>query len=153
MAKTKNRYYYPINADKIIRITYDESPAHKGPLKESVDFVVPVGTPVKAARRGKVVDILDGSEIGGEDRKFEEFGNFVEIEHDNEEYSEYEHLRKGLLVKVGDMVKRGQMIGYSGDTGWIAQLGPHLHFMVGKYGKTIKDYKTLEIVWRKSGNL
>jgi len=150
MAKTKNLYSYPIDLDKIVRITYDESPAHVGPLKYSVDFIVPEGTPIKAAFDGKVIDIKVDSDTGGIEKKFEEFGNYIEIQHANGECSEYEHLRKnGALVKPGDEVKRGQVIGYSGATGWLAQLGPHLHFMVGKYGKTIKNYHTLKIEFKK----
>lgn len=142
---TKNVYRLPMDRKRIVKTTYNESPAHVGPLKHSVDFIVPEGTPVKAAASGIVVDLLDGSEVGGSHKKFEKFGNFVEIEHANGEYSEYEHLRKGLLVKVGDKVRKGQVIGHSGATGWLAHLGPHLHFMVGVYGRTVKEYKTLEI--------
>ena len=142
---TKNIYRLPIDQKRIVGKAYDESPAHVGPLKHSVDFIVPEGTPVKAAASGVVVDILDGSETGGPQKKFEKYGNFVEIEHPNEEYSEYEHLRKGLLVKIGDKVRKGQIIGYSGATGWLAHLGPHLHFMVGVYGRTAKEYKTVTI--------
>jgi len=36
-------------------------------------------------------------------------------------------------LKIGDKVKTGQIIGYSGKTGWIAHLGPHLHFDVHIY--------------------
>jgi len=117
-------------------------------LRYAVDFIVPEGTPVKAAADGKVVDVKDDSEIGGESAELEQHGNYVEIEHDNRECSEYEHLRKnGAVVRVGEHVKRGQIIGYSGATGWIAHLGPHLHFMVGTYDK--KTYETLEIRWNK----
>jgi glutamate 5-kinase len=52
-------------------------------------------------------------------------------------------------VKVGDKVKRGQIIGYSGATGWTASLRSHLHFHVGVYGKTIEDFRTLRIIWSK----
>ncbi len=148
MALTLNKYDYPIDRNKIIRITYDESPAHVGNLGHSVDFIVKEGTPVRAACDGKVVDVKDDSDIGGSDQSLEKFGNYIEIGHEHGEYSEYEHLRKGgAIVKKGNIVKQGQIIGYSGATGWLAHLGPHLHFMVGKYGKTIDDYHTLEIVW------
>jgi murein DD-endopeptidase MepM/ murein hydrolase activator NlpD len=143
--KTKNVYRLPIDRKRIVRTSYDESPAHVGPLKHSVDFIVPEGTPIKAAASGVVVDLMDGSVIGGPQKKLEKYGNFVEIEHSNGEYSEYEHLTKGLPVKKGDKVRKGQIIGYSGATGWLAHLGPHLHFMVGVYRRTDKEYKTLEV--------
>ena len=149
--KTRNKYIYPVEINKDVRITYDESPAHVDNLRNSVDFIIPEGTPIKAVLDGVVVDVKSDSDIGGPDKSFEEFGNFVEIEHSNGEYSEYEHLKKnGVLVKIGDRVKQGQIIGYSGNTGWMAHLGPHLHFMVGKYGKTNSDYETLKIEWENT---
>jgi murein DD-endopeptidase MepM/ murein hydrolase activator NlpD len=146
--KTKNVYSFPVGKRHIIQISYNDSPAHVGNLKHSIDFIVPEGTPVKAAAGGIVVDTKDGSNIGGKEKKFEKFGNFVEIEHANKEYSEYEHLSK-VIVKVGEKVRKGQLIGYSGSTGWIANMGPHLHFMIGIYGKNAKDYKTLKVVFVK----
>ncbi len=151
--KTKNRYLYPIELTKKVRVTYDESPAHIGRLKHAVDFIISEGTPIKASLEGIVVDVKQDSNIGGPDKSFDKFGNYIEIEHRNGEYSIYEHLRKdGALVKIGDKVTAGQIIGYSGNTGWMAQLGPHLHFDVHRYHKPfgLEDYKTLEIHWQTS---
>ena len=128
-------------------IQYHKSPAHVGALEYAVDFIVPEGTPVVAAAEGVIADIQLDSDRGGSAKEFEPLGNFIEIEHDHGEYSEYEHLRKdGVAVRVGQRVVRGQVIGYSGATGWLAHLGSHLHFMVGTYG-TADEYKTLEIQW------
>jgi murein DD-endopeptidase MepM/ murein hydrolase activator NlpD len=119
--RTKNKYKYPVDVIGKIRISYDESPAHVGNLKYSVDFICEKGTPVKAVADGIVVDLKSDSDIGGEKKEFEPMGNFIELEHNDGEYSEYEHLRKdGVLVEIGDKVKLGQVIGYSGATGWIA---------------------------------
>ncbi|MDO8661276.1 MAG: M23 family metallopeptidase [Candidatus Woesearchaeota archaeon] len=135
---------------KRIRITSDESPAHTGTLKHSVDFICAEGTPVCAAADGKVIEIKSDGILGGKTQDFEKHGNYVEIEHANEEYSEYEHLKpEGIVVVVGQFVRKGELIGFTGVTGWLAHLGPHLHFMVGKYGKTVKDYQTLKIKWEK----
>ena len=148
--KTKNEYQHPTqNAT----VTSDKSPAHIGRLKHAVDFIIPEGTPIKAALDGIVVDVKQDSNIGGSDESFDKFGNYIEIEHRNDEYSIYEHIRKdGALVKVGDRVKTGQIIGYSGNIGWMAHLGPHLHFDVHKYHKPFgaEDYETLEINWNIS---
>ena len=91
MAETKNAYIYPVDENRIVRITYDESPAHVGPLKNSVDFIVREGTPVKAAADGVVIEMKDDSNIGGTGKKCESQGNYIEIRHANSEYSEYEH--------------------------------------------------------------
>jgi murein DD-endopeptidase MepM/ murein hydrolase activator NlpD len=146
--KTKNRYLSPVEMNDRVQMSYNESPAHVGNLKYAIDFIVKERTPVKAAADGIVIDLKFDSDIGGVDKKLEPFGNFIEIEHENDEYSEYEHLQKDrVVVKMGDKVKKGQIIGYSGAMGYLAHLGPHLHFMVGKYGKTIDDYETLKIIW------
>ena len=146
--RTKNQYTYPIAINSKIRTSYDESPAHVGNLRHSVDFIVEEGTPISATADGIVIDLKSDSNVGGEGKEFEPMGNFIELKHDNEEYSEYEHLRKnGVLVKVGDKIKKSQVVGYSGATGWLAHLGPHLHFMVGRYGESNDDYETLEVIW------
>lgn len=146
--KTKNKYLHPVKITNEVRITPDESPAHVGRLKYAVDFIIPEGTPIKAAADGIVIDIKQNSSIGGTDESFDKFGNYIEIKHEDE-YSIYEHIKEnGALVKVGDAVSVGQVIGYSGNTGWMAHLGPHLHFDVHKYiGTKSEDYETLEIQW------
>ncbi|MEK7202921.1 MAG: M23 family metallopeptidase [Patescibacteria group bacterium] len=147
--RTKNKYMYPVEINDQVRISYNESPAHIGNLKYSVDFIIPKGTPVIAAMDGIVIDLKLNSNVGGADKELELFGNFIEIQHENDEYSEYEHLQiqKEVIVKLGQKVKKGDIIGRSGGTGYLAHLEPHLHFMVGKYGDTIDDYETLEIIW------
>ncbi len=150
--KRKNKYIYPVTITKKVRITYNESPAHQGYLIHAVDFITPINTPIKAARSGVVVEVKSDSTIGGTTKNYDRFGNFIELKHTNNEYSIYEHLRKnGSLVKVGDKVKTGQLIGYSGDTGWIANLGPHLHFNVHRYiGKSTSQYRSIKILWKNS---
>ena len=151
---TRNYYRYPI--DLVDRSIMDKtsSPAHNGLLKNAVDFIVPEGTAIKAANKGVIMDIKQDSNIGGNEKKFDKFGNYIEIKHDNEEYSIYEHIKiKSVLVKIGDQVKEGQIIGYSGNTGWMGGLGPHLHFDVHKYfSKGINDYETLEIKWKRKSS-
>ena len=147
--KTKNTYFYPIKNVNNMKITYNESPAHVERLKHAVDFIVPEGTLIVAACEGVVVDVKQDSDLGGVDERFDAWGNYIEIRHSNNEYSIYEHLMKqSSKVKVGDTVKQGQIIGHSGNTGWMAHLGPHLHFDVHTYfGTGSEDYETLEIVW------
>lgn len=142
---TINKYRLPIDKNKIVRIYKNKSLTHKI-YRNSIDFVCPVGTPIKAAADGIVIDVKAASNKGGHSRHFEKYENFIEIRHKNDEYSYYGHIKKGgALVKIGDKVKVGQIIGYSGRVGWLANLvnEPHLHFMVGRY-----DYKTLRIRFR-----
>ena len=90
-----------------------------------------IGTHVHAARGGVVVGSRDDSSIGGPDKKYEWDANYVLIKHDDGTYGHYVHLQKGgNRVKVGDIVKPGDWIGCSGNTGHTT--GPHLHFAVFK---------------------
>lgn len=148
--ESENNYLYPVELFNNARIMFTESPAHVGRLQFAVDFIIPIGTFVKAALDGTVVNVKQDSGIGGLNRILDKLGNYIEIKHDNDEYSIYEHIAKnGSLVEVGDEVKAGQTIGYSGSTGWIAHLGPHLHFNVHKYfGEGPEDYETLDIAWK-----
>ena len=77
----------------------------------------------------------------GYSKAFAKYGNFVTIEHDDATLGTYYHLKKfGAYVKVGDIVKRGELIGYSGNTGYSS--GPHLHFEVYK----ITDKRTIQSI-------
>ena len=97
---------------------------HRGFFEYSWDFWMSIGTEVLAARDGNVVEVaVDMDGIGFF------HGNRIIIQHNDRTKAVYAHLKKdGALVKLGDMVKRGQPIGYSGMVG--ATINPHLHFHV-----------------------
>ncbi|HEY9720578.1 MAG TPA: M23 family metallopeptidase, partial [Oscillatoriaceae cyanobacterium] len=107
---------------------------HTGDDAYAADFVMPVGTPVRAARGGVVFETKSDSDRGGADPSFVNDANYVYIWQDSGDFAVYAHFEKdGVVVKVGQRVQRGDLIGYSGQTGWAT--GPHLHFDV----KTAKD--------------
>lgn len=82
---------------------------------------MPIGTPVLAARDGVVI-YVDVDHEG-----FQPLANYILIEHADGDRTGYAHLRRnGSLVKVGDSVRQGQSIGYSGKEG--IALFAHLHF-------------------------
>jgi murein DD-endopeptidase MepM/ murein hydrolase activator NlpD len=99
----------------------------------AIDFVMPIGTPVVAARSGVVVAARDSFPDGnGED--LEE--NFVFVRHADATIGRYFHLtRDGADVDVGDSVAQGQPIGRSGNSG--QSTGPHLHFDVQRCGPNL----------------
>jgi len=86
-------------------------------LHEGIDFIADVGTPVFAAAGGVVVFA----------EYHTQYGNMVEIDHGNDFITRYAHASK-LLVKVGEVVRRGRKIADVGSTG--RSTGPHLHFEV-----------------------
>lgn len=131
LEKSKNKYFKPFPKKTIIRgITYD-SPAHVGPFKGAVDFLVGLGTSTLAPLDGQVVAVVDGNERYGPSEEFANDVNYITIKHRNDEFSQVLHLAKGSSkVKVGDKVYAGQEIATSGNSGWMT--APHLHFFVFK---------------------
>jgi len=110
------------------------STSHTGRSLYAVDYGVSIGTPVYAMRSGRIVNILQSfPDIGG-GRESINWANLVVVEHDGGYRSAYLHLQQGFAgkvgIRVGDYVKAGQLIGYSGNSGW--STGPHLHVEVHK---------------------
>ncbi len=98
---------------------------------QCLDFDLKENSPVCAARDGQVVALKQDSDIGGPDARFGKDANYVVILHSDGTWANYDHLRRnGAAVELGQWVKAGQVIGYSGHTGWAK--GPHLHFDVRK---------------------
>ena len=103
----------------------------------AVDFAMPEGTEIRAARDGVVVSIQNKYVESGVTIDFATKGNVVVIEHDDGTLALYGHLyRYGILVNEGQRVKKGNLIAYSGNTGM--STGPHLHFTVFK----VEDFNT-----------
>ncbi len=82
-----------------------------------VDIVAPVGTVVRAARSGRVLESRPDFERG--------WGWTVVLEHPDGWITRYAHMSANL-IKKGELVQRGQAIGRVGNTG--RSTGPHLHF-------------------------
>lgn len=93
-------------------------------LHTGIDLAAPTGTPVYAAKEGRV--IFAGSHGG--------YGLMVRIRHQNGFATYYAHLSK-IHVKTGDWVVENQRIGDVGNTG--RSTGSHLHFEIRKYGKPV----------------
>lgn len=149
MTKAKNNYTLPLPKKSVQKWTKRGSSAHKGKLKHSLDFTCEEGTPVYASCSGEVVWVKDDSNKGGNHRRYWFDGNRIVLKHKNGEYSAYEHLQyQGAMVKVGEEVRKKQLIGYSGNTGFSE--GPHLHFEVFiKPNKEESEGTTVRIEMKK----
>lgn len=100
-------------------------------MHEGVDYVVPEGTPIYASAGG-VVSYADNHPS---------YGNMVEIEHGNDIITRYAHASK-VLVKVGQVVRRGEKIAEVGSTG--RSTGNHLHFEVRYKGSAQNPVRFLK---------
>ena len=105
---------------------------HKG-----IDMAALAGTPVRAALAGKVTEA----------RYSPGYGNYILIRHDGQYKTRYAHLQK-ILVKAGQYVKEGTVIGKVGATGKVAKSkggtsASHLHFEVYSQGRPIDPFFVL----------
>jgi len=126
----KTGLIWPIKGEITSGFGWRTSPIWGGKeFHEGIDIAVNTGTPVKAAADGEIiyVDWMTG------------YGNLVIISHGSDVSTFYAHL-KSFTIKKGEMVKQGQTIAYSDNTGW--STGPHLHFGVYIGNKAINplDY-------------
>lgn len=120
--------------------------SHTGGDCYSIDWKMPEGTPIHAARDGVVVGIKDDSDRGGPDKKYEWDANYILIRHSDGTLGHYVHLQKdGCKVKLGQKVRAGDWIGLSGNTGH--STGPHLHFAVFK-AESGKQRETFAVKYR-----
>jgi len=126
-------YFLPYDGGTECKVTqgYNGSYSHSGADQYAIDWKMPCGTPVHAARGGVVVKVKVDSNASGPDRKFENQANYILIRHSDGTLANYAHLSKdGARVKAGQVVEIGDVIGLSGNTGYTS--GPHLHFSVFK---------------------
>ena len=120
----------PVSVKDFIRISsyygYRTDPVFGGKrMHKGLDFPGSIGTEIYATGEGVVVKA--GYNKSG-------YGNEVVIKHHAGYSTRYAHLNK-LNVKVGEKVKRGQLIAFMGNTG--KSTGPHLHYEVRLNGKTV----------------
>lgn len=129
-------FLIPFDDDKLHRVGQAFGgllTSHNSPESEhALDINLPIGTKIVAAKNGRVVDFGFGYDNAGSaesERKLK--ANFVLLEHEDGSLTLYSHLahRPVALVK-GGLVNAGELIGYSGNTGYSS--GPHLHFAVLK---------------------
>ena len=128
---TTYRLPYAVGTSHTVSQSYPVSATHR--TRDSmyaVDFTMPVGTDIVAARGGVVFDVAARNFKGGPDEaQYARLANLVRILHDDGTYAVYAHLNWNTIrVSPGDRVAAGEYIADSGNTGFSS--GPHLHFAV-----------------------
>jgi hypothetical protein len=123
---------YPVGVSYTV-LTGNCTPGHQGPNRYGYDFTMPIGSPIVAMRGGTVIYVkesnFDSDHVNGT-------SNHLVIDHGDGTYSTYFHMtHDGIVVEVGDAVRQGELVAYSGASG----TGPeHTHVHV-------KDCVELEV--------
>lgn len=102
-----------------------------GKRNDGINIAAPLGTPVRASADGEVV--YRGSELEG-------FGNLLLVKHPDGFVTAYAH-NDAMLVKKGDVVRKGQVIAKVGSTGSVAT--PQLHFEIRQKLKSVDPLSLL----------
>lgn len=110
-------------------ITQSYNPNHNGIDLVGENFTL---DDIVSHSDGEIVDLRDGYD---NQRGTNSYGNYIKINHKNGYYTLYAHLEKGLNLKIGDIVKQGQILGTMGESG--DTNGKHLHFEVFNEDKKI----------------
>ena len=103
-----------------------------GKRNDGINIAAPAGTPVRSAADGEVV--YRGSELEG-------FGNLLLVKHTDGFVTAYAH-NDAMLVKKGDVVRKGQVIAKVGETGAVTT--PQLHFEIRQKLKSVDPLTLLE---------
>jgi len=133
-------FIYPLNTK--ITSEFGTKRVYNGQLKSyhsGTDFRAPVGTEILASNSG-IVKIAQNRFYAG---------NSIVIDHGYGIYSCYFHLSK-MNFKEGDLIKKGQVLGLSGDTGRVT--GPHLHFAFRINGVQVDPLNAIEVLNQLKSN-
>jgi murein DD-endopeptidase MepM/ murein hydrolase activator NlpD len=116
---------------------------HNGHWRFAFDFWMPAGTPIRAARDGTVVRVVEDFSRSGTEERFKKRANLIFILHADGTIARYLHLQQGgAQVEVGERVTAGDLIGYSGNTGY--SQSPHLHFDVFSVDENL-EWQTVDV--------
>lgn len=122
-------YELPFSTTDAVRVSqgYNGPRTHRREHHHAIDFSVPTGTAVHAARGGEVALVVD---MPCDDAAGTGCQNVrVDVRHSDGSYATYQHLKpESIAVAVGEQVAVGRMLAHSGNSGRSA--GPHLHFQV-----------------------
>ncbi len=155
-AKYKFSYMYKSAVGDVLNTTHDKSTLYDLPFQKSksykvhqgyngafshqhensLDFTMPEGTEILTAREGIVVQLIQNNTESCPKEECKKYNNYITIMHADGTFATYAHIKyNGAKFKIGDTIKRGDVIALSGNVGWTS--GPHLHFVcyIGGFDK------------------
>lgn len=141
-------YDLPFSNSKSFKVSqgYNGNISHTN--QNAIDFSMPLGTEINAIRDGIVIKVVQENSKNCSEEFCKIYNNYIIIYHSDGTFAEYTHIQKdGATVKVGDNIKKGDVIAYSGNVGW--STGPHLHVVV--FLQKLENRKTIETKF-KIGN-
>lgn len=139
------KYHLPFLKNTTFTVVqgYNGKSSHKN--EYALDFNMPEGSTVVAARAGIVFELIQTNNTGCEEMDCMQYNNLISILHNDGTIAKYVHLKyKSSLVKLGDSVSASQPIALSGNTGW--SKGPHLHFVCSL--PAINKWQTISTVFK-----
>lgn len=149
-AKHDNDYAYvlPFRSEIAFKLTQGYNGKFSHQSKKALDFTMPIGTEIVAARAGTIIDLKEDSNSGCAKPKCLESANYITVLHKDGSFAQYYHLKQdGVKIALSDTVEQGELIGYSGNTGFTS--GAHLHFEVNI--STLKGIQTVPTQFKIKG--
>ena len=120
---------YKPGSSYVVAQAYNADFTHRGDTRYSIDWEMPTGTEICAAREGTVILVRDSFDGGGTKDYYLKRANLILIIHPDGTIAQYAHIKKdGSKVRTDQHVSAGEVIALSGNVGY--SQGPHLHFCV-----------------------
>ncbi len=135
------QYHLPYSKNAVFTISqgYQGSISHQN--KFALDFSMPSGTTIYLSREGVVLEVVENNTQGCGSQDCAKYDNYIIVQHPDGSFAKYAHIKNdGAIVAQGDVITMGQLIGYTGNTGWTAT--PTLHFEV--FVQKEKERKTIK---------
>jgi murein DD-endopeptidase MepM/ murein hydrolase activator NlpD len=148
------RLPYALASDFVVSQAFPDTVTHTDAAnRHAVDFVMPIGTGVYAARAGVVIEVASDYFESGVDLAVDgPRANIVRIVHTDGTMALYAHLNwNSIRVVPGQRVARGEQLADSGNTGF--STGPHLHFVVQRNAGGIMESVPIEFSGPGGGSL